>query len=340
MWAGYKRSVLEEPRSVVEQESVFDFPACPESWFHVCASEELSRGPVGVELAGWGSVVTYRTNKGEAVVASARCCHAGSNLAEGAVVGENIRCPLHGWEFGPDGMCRKIPTGDKIPTWARQRIYPAAESGGQVFFYNRAKAQFRLPFFDGVDAWELVAARPFEFVVDSPWYIASSNGFDLQHFRFSHDRKLIGEPVVSSPSEFARRIVADFEVVGESWRDKCTKVFSGPRVRMEITDWCGNFILVRAQFRRTTSYGLMTSRPVHGNRTLARVIVFVERSGWGWRDWLNAAIRRDFIRVFLRSDVERTAGLVYHRKRFIESDRTLSEYLDWLEGIHKKGNSS
>jgi hypothetical protein len=41
----------------------------------------------------------------------------------------------------------------------------------------------------------------------------------------------------------------------------------------------------------------------------------------------------------LRPDVERTAGLVYHRKRFIESDRTLCEYLNWLEGIHKKGTS-
>ena len=331
--------VLEEAQNVAGREALFDFPACPESWFHVCASEELGRGPVGVELADWGSVVAYRTSKGEVAVASARCCHAGSNLAEGAVVGENIRCPLHGWEFGPNGVCKKIPTGDPIPAWARQRVYPAAEVGGQVFFFNRAKTPFALPFYEGVDERKLVAARPFEFVVDAPWYIASSNGFDLQHFRFSHDRKLIGEPEVSSPSEFSRRIVADFEVVGDSWRDKCTRFFSGPRVRMEITDWCGNFILVRAQFRRTTSYGLMTSRPLKGNRTLARVIVFVERSGLSWWDRWNAAIRRNFIREFLRTDVERTAGLVYHRKRFIESDRTLCEYLDWLEGIHRKGKS-
>lgn len=324
---------------MAEREAVFDFPACPESWFHVCASHELSRGPIGVELANWGSVVAFRTSKGEVAVIAARCCHAGSNLTEGAVVGENIRCPLHGWEFGRDGACRKIPACDNIPSWAKQRVYPAAEVGGQVFFYNRSKTQFALPFYDGVGARKLVAARPFEFVVDAPWYIVSSNGFDLQHFRFSHDRKLIREPVVSSPSELARRIVADFEVVGDSWRDKCTKVFSGPRVRMEITDWCGNFILVRAHFRRTTSYGLITSRPLKENRTLARVIVFVERTRWAWWDRLNAAIRRNFIREFLRTDVERTAGLVYHRKRFIEPDRTLCDYLDWLEGIHKKGKS-
>jgi aminopyrrolnitrin oxygenase len=323
-----------------ERDGSFDFPACPQSWFHVCGVEELRRGPVGVNLAQGGSFVAFRTDKGQIVVASARCCHAGSNLAEGSVVGENIRCPLHGWEFGPDGMCRNIPTGDAIPAWARQRIYPAEEIGGHVFFFNRAKANFPLPFYEGVDPSKLVAAEPFELVVEAPWYIASSNGFDLQHFRFSHDRKLVGEPVISSPAEYSRRIVADFEVVGHSWRDQLTRAFSGPRVKMEVTDWCGNFILVRAQFRRTTSYGLMTSRPLENNRTLARVIVFVERSGWRLLDRMNAAIRRDFIRAFLRPDVERTAGLVYHRKRFIESDRTLCEYLDWLEGIHKKGSSS
>lgn len=83
----------------------------------------------------------------------------------------------------------------------------------------------------------------------------------------------------------------------------------------------------------------MYQRPLENNRTLARVIVFVERSGWRLWDGINASIRRDFIRAFLRPDVDRTAGLVYHRKRFIESDRTLCEYLEWLEGIHKKGNS-
>ena len=323
-----------------ERDGNFDFPACPQSWFHVCAVEDLRRGPVGVNLPQGASFVAYRTDTGQIVVASARCCHAGSNLAEGSVVGENIRCPLHGWEFGPNGICRNIPTGDEIPVWARQRIYPAEEIGGHVFFFNRPKANFSLPFYEGVDPAKLIAAEPFELVVEAPWYIASSNGFDLQHFRFSHDRKLVGEPVISSPAEYARRIVADFDVVGHSWRDQLTRAFSGPRVKMEVTDWCGNFILVRARFRRTTSYGLMTSRPLENNHTLARVIVFVERSGWSLLDRINAAIRRDFIRAFLRPDVERTAGLVYHRKRFIESDRTLCDYLDWLEGIHKKGNGS
>jgi nitrite reductase/ring-hydroxylating ferredoxin subunit len=329
----------DELRATREREGSFIFPRCPESWFHLGLLRSLKKRPTGLKLPDSGSFVGYITDSGRPVVLNGRCCHVGSDLAEGSVAGENIACPLHGWEFEPNGACVRIPTGDTIPPWAKQCSYPVKELAGHIFFYNRPKASFELPFFEGVDRSELVPANPFDLLVDSPWYIASSNGFDLQHFRCSHDRRLIGQPVVSCPARNARRIVAHFEVAGRSWRDTLTRAFSGPRVTMDVTDWRGNYILVQARFRRTTSYGLMTSRPLENDRTLARVIVFVRRSGLRIFDRLNAAVRRDFIRAFLQSDVERTAGLDYRRKRFVESDRTLREYLDWLENIHTKGDN-
>ena len=335
---GYKNVMVPELLAArTEQHSGFRLPMCPESWFHLCSAKELGGAPVSKELPGSGRFVGYRTESGRAVVVNGRCCHAGSDLGQGTVAGESIRCPLHGWEFAPNGACVRIPNGDPIPPWARQCSYPVHERGGHVFFFNQPKASFPLPFFEEVEASELCGASPFDLIVDAPWYIASSNGFDLQHFRCSHDRVLLGEPTVSSPAKHARRIVAEFAVAGSSWRDRLTRLFSGPRVTMDVTDWRGNFILVQAKFRRTTSYGLMTSCPLGESRTLARVIVFVKRSGWGWRDHMDAAIRRNFIRAFLQPDVERTAGLQYRRQRFVESDRILKEYLEWLEAIHTKG---
>jgi phenylpropionate dioxygenase-like ring-hydroxylating dioxygenase large terminal subunit len=324
--------------ATTERQSAYEFPVCPVSWHHLASLRELERGPVQVNLCHSGSFVGYRAASGKLAVLSARCSHVGSNLAKGAVIGENLQCPLHGWQFSPTGDCVKIPAGDPIPNWARQCTYPVQEMGGHVFFFNQPSPRFPLPFFDGVSPGELVAARSFDLLVDTPWYVASSNGFDLQHFRCAHDRVLASEPMVDSPHPFARRISARFKVAGSSWRDALTRRFSGSEVTMTVTDWCGNLIFTTAKFARTTTYGLLAAHPLDEQRTRARVIVFVRRSESRIGRWLvdpiDAFIRRNFIRAFLQPDVERTAGLHYHPRRLIESDRTLREYLEWLEGIH------
>ena len=51
-------------------------------------------------------------------------------------------------------------------------------------------------------------------------------------------------------------------MTGDHWRDRLTKAFSGPDVTMSATVWGGPLVLVIARFRRTTSYGMVSIRPV------------------------------------------------------------------------------
>ena len=310
------------------------FPPVPASWFHFCASHELDRGPVGIELAG-SSFAGYRTTSGRAVVLGGRCSHLGARLANGTISGECLVCPLHGWEYRPDGRCEKIPGTETIPDFARQRAFPVEERGGDIFFFNRPRAHFPLPFFEGVDPNELLPAKPFELIAEAPWYFVGANGFDLGHFRMAHDRTLIGIPVVSSPSPYARRIVASFEVTGKSPADRLTSRIAGPRVTMDVTSWLGTIILVRATFARTTTFGIFNVLPLDHTRTLGRVIVWVRRGRYAPAralfDPLNAAVRRLFIRRFLSSDLPAIAGARYQPANLIAPDAVLAEYFMWLE---------
>jgi len=106
---------------------------------------------------------------------------------------------------------------------------------------------------------------------------------------------------------------------------------------MNVTVWCGSLIMVRAEFARTTSFGIFNVLPIDANRTRGRVIVWVRRSksavGRMLFDPLNAEIRRMFIRTFLRSDLPRVAGLRYQPGNLIAADEVLAEYFDWLEKI-------
>jgi len=312
------------------------FPLVPISWYYLCPVHALDRGPVKVELCDH-AFVGYRTQAGRLAVLSARCSHLGVDLSNGTVKGERLVCPLHGWEYGPDGACERIPATETIPDFAGQCSFPVEERGGHLFFFNRQRALFALPFFEGLSPGQLRSTRPFDLIAEVPWYFAGANGFDLQHFRMAHDRTLIGQPTVSAPSPFARRVVATFGVSGGSYQDRLTRCFAGPQVTMNVTVWKGTLILVRAEFARTTTFGMFNVLPVDANRSLGRVIVWVQRSknafGRVFFDPLNAAIRRKFIQTFLRSDLPRVAGLRYQPGNLIAADGVMAEYFAWLENV-------
>ncbi|HWA25738.1 MAG TPA: Rieske 2Fe-2S domain-containing protein [Lacunisphaera sp.] len=314
-----------------------DFAVAPNSWYYLGHVSEAARGPMRFELPNGQAFVAFRTAGGRFGALAARCCHMGTDLARGCVVGERLACPLHGWEFGTDGRCERIPIQAEIPAFARQASYPVEERRGHLFLFNQPEARFPLPFFADVHPDELQPARAFTLEADVPWYFVGANGFDVQHFLCAHDRVMLGEPAIDSPHPFAQRIQVRFGVAGHSLPDRMTRLVAGPEVTMTITVWCGTLVLVEARFQRTVTYGMMTVRPLPNARTLARVIVWVRRSrgpvARAAFDPLNARIRRRFIEIFLTSDIERMAGVRHNPHRLLDIDAPFARHLDWLKGI-------
>ena len=313
------------------------FAAAPASWYHLANVVELARGPVKFELPEGQSFVGFLADTGP-VVLGARCSHMGADLARGCVKGGRLACPMHGWEYNARGVCEHIPAAHEIPPFARQSSFPVEMRGGHVFFFNRPKARFPMPFFDGVEDGELLAAKPFEFSVAAPWYLVGANGFDVQHFRCAHDRALVGEPTVDSRHPFSMRMSARFGVSGTAPFDVITRWLSGSEVEMAVENWCGNLVLVTAKFPHTTTYGLVSLQPrADGTTRLLDIVWIARRRGAIGRllDPADAAIRRRFIREFVRSDVERSAGIGYQPARMIAADKNLVDYLEWLQKIHR-----
>jgi phenylpropionate dioxygenase-like ring-hydroxylating dioxygenase large terminal subunit len=264
----------------------------------------------------------------------ARCSHLGSDLGAGTVVGEGIRCPFHDWTYGPDGRCTHIPAQPHIPVTARQTCYPAEERHGMVFMFNGSQPLFPLPFFPNCVPDELVPSRPFGTVLDCPWYMAGANAFDLQHFRAAHDRRLDGDPIVDQPFPYAFRASGRFVVAGHSLQDRLTRTFAGDAVTLGIIDWCGTLSFATAEFRRTSSYGLVAREPLDDGRVRVDVIVFARRSTRRWQhllwDPIHLAVRRHFIKRFLTADAIRLNGVRYNPGGMIDADRDMVDYLTWV----------
>ena len=90
-------------------------------WYPACQSSSLTEQPLKRKMLGLDFVL-FRDASGRAHCLSNTCIHRGGSLGGGRVKGDCIQCPYHGWEFGGDGRCRKIPSlgpDAKIPQRAR-----------------------------------------------------------------------------------------------------------------------------------------------------------------------------------------------------------------------------
>ncbi len=89
----------------------FDNPALRNSWFAVAAEREVQGRPVARTLLG-EKLVLYTDAAGQVVAAPDRCPHREAPLSAGRIEDGVLVCPYHGWSFGEQGRCVRIPSAD------------------------------------------------------------------------------------------------------------------------------------------------------------------------------------------------------------------------------------
>jgi vanillate O-demethylase monooxygenase subunit len=97
-------------------------------WYVAATGDEVTAKPLGRRLLDL-PVVLYRRPSGEVVAMEDRCVHRAFPLSVGRVVGDRIVCGYHGFEYGPDGACLRVPSQETLPTGACVRTYPVHEQG-------------------------------------------------------------------------------------------------------------------------------------------------------------------------------------------------------------------
>ena len=118
--------------------------AFPRGWFIVAESSELDQGTLAVRFFGQDFAL-YRGESGRPVMLDAYCAHMGTHLtasksamivANGKQIeGDSIRCPYHGWRYGPDGKLNDIPYQDSCPKTVALNSYEVREVMGCVLIW-------------------------------------------------------------------------------------------------------------------------------------------------------------------------------------------------------------
>ncbi|RZL07448.1 MAG: aromatic ring-hydroxylating dioxygenase subunit alpha [Rubrivivax sp.] len=160
-----------------------------QSWYPICLASEVAKGQViGVPFLD-GKVVVFRGDDGIAHVTSAYCPHVGADLSVGKVIGNNVQCAFHHWEYNGDGVCEKTGVGDPPPKSACLFVFPSQERWGIVWAFNGEEPLFDLPSM-GYDEDEMLF-EPYK--VDRDWHsdpwVFAANTPDMQHFKAVHKVK-------------------------------------------------------------------------------------------------------------------------------------------------------
>lgn len=158
-------------------------------WYPIVLGKDLPADkPVRATVFGL-PFVAFRDAEGKASVIADTCVHRGGALSKGWVKDGNVVCPYHGWAYGGDGRCTKVPSlGDqKIPARAKVDAYPTEEKYGVVFaFLGDLPESERPPLWDikewGPD-WKCQT-----YLLDLNAYYERSieNGLDPIHNEFVH----------------------------------------------------------------------------------------------------------------------------------------------------------
>ena len=156
-------------------------------WHPVEDSAAVGREPVAATLLD-EDLVLFRSN-GAVSAFEDRCAHRGTRLSLGRVDDQGLlECGYHGWAFGVDGQCERIPSlhdGGTIPSRARVRDFPVTERHGLIWVALEEPVADIAPFpeYDDDRYLTFVALR-------ANWNASagrfSENGLDITHFAWVH----------------------------------------------------------------------------------------------------------------------------------------------------------
>ena len=174
-------------------------------WQPVARLEDLERGPQRAVLLG-ETLAVFLTESGEPAVVADRCAHRGASLSMGKVCGESVQCPYHGWEWGRDGACSRIPSlpdQRQIPPGASIPSFAARKHWGLVWTaLDEPVTELPSPSWFDAEEWKWAHGPPFELPVGLG--IMIENFRDVSHFAFVHQETFGPIPEVIEPLEVER----------------------------------------------------------------------------------------------------------------------------------------
>ena len=168
-------------------------PVLARQWMALVRSEDITDKPLRAELLG-EAVVLWRSETGLHAFRDL-CIHRGAALSLGRVEAGELVCPYHGWRYGGDGACTRIPAqpvGAKVPTKARALTYTCREQYGLVWVALETPQDDVPGYLEATEpGFYTLSVGPYTLNAEPPRVI--ENFLDVSHLMWVHEG-LLGVP--------------------------------------------------------------------------------------------------------------------------------------------------
>lgn len=159
-------------------------------WHPIYCSRDLEPGRSKPLTIMSQKLALYRSQEGAVHCVENRCAHRGAMLSTGWVEGDTIRCPYHGWAYGPNGQCVDQPM--EIAGFKKNiRVggYPTQEYLGFIWVYL---GEGDPPEFVRYPEWEKASfVSPQIDTRACNWFQNIENYQDEAHVWFTHKRSAL-----------------------------------------------------------------------------------------------------------------------------------------------------
>lgn len=159
----------------------------PNGWYVLEFAQELKKGDIRAITFMGQELVLYRTEKGKAAVSDAFCPHMGAHFAHGGkILGENIQCPFHGFQFNCKGTCTATGYGTKPPPTAKLKQWPVDERNGLISVFYDAEGNAPDWFLPTMNMNGWTQYRTVMYELNSHPQETTENIADIGHFEWIH----------------------------------------------------------------------------------------------------------------------------------------------------------
>jgi phenylpropionate dioxygenase-like ring-hydroxylating dioxygenase large terminal subunit len=137
----------------------------PTGWYIVANSSDVPAGTLkGLHYFGQ-ELICFRGESGTVAVMNAYCQHLGGHIGVGgSVVGDEVKCPWHAWQWRADGTNSLIPySKEGCKKSVRIRTYPSIEWCGMVLMWfdrDGAEPTWSLPEVPELDTGDYYPLHP------------------------------------------------------------------------------------------------------------------------------------------------------------------------------------
>lgn len=305
------------------------------SWFPIVRSADLKKGQSYPLPVLGHELVLFRSLDNSVGLLKRQCPHMGGDLSRGQVSKSGIACPIHQWEFAPNGKrLITIKTNNKtndtsncIHASTCQPSIPCTERWGIVFGYF-GDQPFKLP----ETQKEVFISPPAVRDLNMHYTVPSLFGFDTEHFSTVHHRELADLTIYQhAPHHIGTAI--KFLVGNQRWSDRVLRRLGLKEIETDVDYWGGNILLGR--HNKTRTYALITTLPLDEHRSKIFVVTMQEKPTGGLikksLSWCRFQLSRPLTNAFIRQDEKALNGVRFDANT--SKKRTDNAMQHWLSHV-------